>query len=230
MDREVLTASEARVVDRLRQRRVERLALLAQDLDLSTKTVQRALAKAGYFTSVNQNAAYVTLKETARFDEHGLWTFGEACFSKHGNLPQTIQTLVEAAPLGYTLQELQELLGARMHNHVSRLIREGKLVRMSLGRYAVYLSSERRRQAEQWAARQQETAAVRAARATDSPPLDVPPGFEPVTVIRVLVRLLESPEASAASVARWLQRRQLSVTAQQIRQLLDFYGLKKTTS
>ena len=220
-----MTPAESQVVERLKQRRVEKLAQLAHDLDLSTKTVQRALAKAGHFTSVNQNAAYVTLKETARFDERGLWTFRKACFSKHGNLPQTIQALVEAAPVGHTLKELEELLGTRVHNHVSRLIREGKLARFSLGRHAVYLASDRRRQAEQGIARRQQMAPIR----PDRPPLDVPPGLEPVTVIRVLVRLLEAPEASEASVARWLQSRNVGVSAQQIRQILDFYGLKKTT-
>jgi hypothetical protein len=59
--------------------------------------------------------------------------------------------------------------------------------------------------------------------------MDLPPGLDAVTVIRVLVRLLDAPEASVASVARWLQSRNLAVRADQIRQILDFYGLKKTT-
>ena len=113
-----------------------------------------------------------------------------------------------------------------MHNHVSRLLREGKLSRSSLGRHAVYLALDPQRQAQQWAARQQEIAPVRVA---DQPSLGVPVGLESVTVIRVLVRLLEAPEASLASVARWLQAREIDVRANQIRQILNFYGLKKTT-
>ena len=224
-----LTPGESQIVDRLKQRRVEKFATLAEAFNLSTKTVQRALAKVEHLTSVNQNAAYVTLKETARFDERGLWRFQKICFSTHGNLPQTIQALVERAPLGHTLKELEQLLDTRLHNHVSRLIRERKLTRFSQGRYAVYLASDRRRQAEQWAVRQQETAPVRPVRVTDQPHLDVPPGLEPVTVIRVLVHLLEAPEASVASVARWLQVREVDISAEQIRQILEFYGLKKTT-
>ncbi len=224
-----LTSAESQIVDRLKQRRVEKFSRLAHGFNLSTKTVQRALAKVDHLTSVNQNAAFVTLKETARFDKRGLWKFRKTCFSKYGNLPQTIQALVERAPLGYTLKELEQLLDTRMNNHVSRLVREGKLTRFSLGRYAVYLSSDHQRQAEQWAARQQEIAPVRPVRVTDRSRLDVPPGLEAVTVIRVLVRLLDAPEASVASVARWLQAREVDVRADQIRQILDFYGLKKTT-
>ena len=57
----------------------------------------------------------------------------------------------------------------------------------------------------------------------------LPPGLDAVTVIHVLLRLLETPKASVASVARQLQARKLAVRANQIRQILDFYGLKKTT-
>jgi hypothetical protein len=227
-----LTPAESQIVDRLKQRRVEKFSRLAQGFNLSTKTVQRALAKVDHLTSVNQNSAFVTLKEMARFDKRGLWKFRKTCFSKYGNLPQTIQALVEHAPLGYTLKELEQLLDTRMNNHVSRLVREGQLTRFSLGRYAVYLSSDHQRQAKQWAARQQEIAPVRPVRVTDRSRLDVPPGLEAVTVIRVLVRLLDAPKASVASVAsvaRWLQAREVDVRADQIRQILDFYGLKKTT-
>ena len=58
---------------------------------------------------------------------------------------------------------------------------------------------------------------------------NLPPGLDAVTVIRVLVRLLDAPQASVASVARWLQVRNVAVRADQIRQILHFYGLKKTT-
>jgi len=39
---------------------------------------------------------------------------------------------------------------------------------------------------------------------------------------------LEKPEAGVASVARGLQARGVAVGAEQVRQILDFYGLKKT--
>jgi hypothetical protein len=222
------TPAETQIVETLQQRRVETSSRLAEQLKLSTKTVQRALAKVQHFTSINGNGAYVTLKDIPRFDEHGLWTHREVCFSKHGNLRETLTALVERSPAGCTLQELEVQVQTRAHNHVSQLIRDGQLTRFSLGRYAVYLSCDDRRQAKQWTARQQE---IRQPSVSDtSPPtVSVPPGLDAVTVIRVLVRRLEAPEASVASVARWLQAREVAVGADQIRQILDFYGLKKTT-
>ena len=223
-----LTPAGTQIVETLQQRRVERPSRLAEQLKLSAKTVQRALAQVKHFTSINGNGAYVTLKDIPQFDEHGLWSHRKVCFSKHGNLRETLTALVERSPAGCTLQQLEIQVRTRVHNHVSQLIRDGQLTRFSLGRYAVYLSCDDRRQAKQWQARQRDITPPSVS-GTSPPTVSVPPGLDAVTVIRVLVRRLEAPEVSVASVARWLQAREVAVSAEQIRQILDFYGLKKTT-
>jgi hypothetical protein len=65
--------------------------------------------------------------------------------------------------------------------------------------------------------------------ATVAPAVDLPPGLDALRVIQVLVDLLQKPEASVAAIARGLQARRVDVRAQQVRQILDFYGLKETT-
>jgi hypothetical protein len=220
-----LTGTESQIVRQLRRGRIAKWRALAEQLECSTKTVQRALAKVGYFSSINHNATFVTLKEVPRFDQHGLWAHQNVHFSEHGNLPQTLRRIVEQAPAGCTVEELEQLVGTRVHNHVSRLLREGKLSRFLQGRKVVYLAAGLRRQEAQ----QQ----VRCQAEPDQAPaihdMDLPPGLDAVTVIRVLVRLLDAPQASVASIARWLQARNVAVRADQIRQILHFYGLKKTT-
>ena len=220
-----LTGTESQIVRQLRRDRIANWRALAEQLDCSTKTVQRALAKVGYFSSINCNATFVTLEDVPRFDQQGLWTYETVHFSKHGNLPQTLRQIVEHAPAGCTVEELEQLVGTRVHNHVSRLLREGKLSRFLQGRKVVYLAAGLRRQEAQ----QQ----VRCQAEPDQAPavhdMDLPPGLDAVTVIRVLVRLLDAPQASVASIARWLQARNVAVRADQIRQILHFYGLKKTT-
>ena len=67
------TATPARIVQQLRKERVAQWHVLAQQLDCSTKTVQRALAQVGYYNSLNYNATFVTLQDAPRFDPHGLW-------------------------------------------------------------------------------------------------------------------------------------------------------------
>jgi len=219
------TPIQSQIIQQLRRDRIAKWRALAAQLDCSTKTVQRALAKVGYFNSINLNATFVTLKGVPRFDQHGLWTHQNVHFSEHGNLPQTLRRVVELAPAGCTVKELEELVGTRGHNHVSRLLHEGKLTRFFLGRKVVYLAADRRRRETQQKVRwQTEPRQARAVHDTD-----LPPGLDAVTVIRVLVRLLDAPNASVASVARWLQARDLPVGADQVRQILEFYGLKKTT-
>ena len=220
-----LTTTQTQIVQQLQENRVAKWRRLAEQIGCSTKTVQRALAKVGYFTSINYNAGFVALKEVPRFDQLGLWTYQTVRFSEHGNLPQSLRRIVEQAPAGCTVQELEELVGTRVHNHVARLLREGKLGRFFQGRKVVYLAADpRRREAQQQVRRQaepQQTPMVL--------DMDLPTGLDALTVIHVLVRLLETPEASVASVARTLQARKIAVHADQIRQILDFYGLKKTT-
>jgi len=121
------THAQARVVEQLRTQRVASWTQLARRLRCSTKTVQRALAKVGYFNSINHNGGFVTLRSVPQFDRHGLWTHDTVHFSRHGNLLDTLKRLVEQAPGGRTMQELEQLVGTRVHNHVSRLVREGKL-------------------------------------------------------------------------------------------------------
>ena len=218
---------ELDVVRTLRGPRILTIEQLCRRLRSSRSTVLRRLHEHGYHSSYNQSGKFLTIDEVAEFDSRGLWGWKTARFSKHGNLRETLTALVERSPAGCTLQELEVQVQTRAHNHVSQLIRDGQLTRFSLGRYAVYLSCDDRRQAKQWTARQQD---IRPPSASTSPPtVSVPPGLDAVTVIRVLVRRLEAPEASVASVARWLQAREVAVGADQIRQILDFYGLKKTT-
>jgi hypothetical protein len=220
-----LTTAQSQIVQQLRGDRVAKWTGLAEQLECSTKTVQRALAKVGYYTSINHNATFVTLKDVPRFDQRGLWKYQTIHFSKHGNLPQTLRRIVEQAPAGCTVQELEQLVGTRVHNHVSRLLREGKLNRFFLGRKVVYLAADPRQRESQQQVRQQAT--PEQARAVHD--TDLPPGVDAITVIHVLLRLLETPQASVASIARTLQARKLAVRADQIRQILEFYGLKKTT-
>lgn len=198
---------------------------LAEQLECSTKTIRRALASVGYFTSINHNGAFVTLQDVPQFDQHGLWSHESVRFSKHGNLPETIRGIVEQATAGVTVQELEQLVGTRVHNHVSRLLRQQKLARFLLGRKVVYLAVAPRRQKIQQQARKR----LQPEPVPTVPATEFPPGLDAMKVIHVLVRLLQKPDASMASIARGLQARDIDVRADQIRQILDFYRLKKTT-
>ena len=48
-------------------------------------------------------------------------------------------------------------------------------------------------------------------------------------LIRLLLQMLRQPAASPASLAKSLQAQGLAIHAAQIREVMAFYGLKKTT-
>jgi DNA-binding transcriptional regulator YhcF (GntR family) len=223
-----LTSCESQVVQLLRQRQVAAYGELAQQLNVSGKTVQRALHKAGAYASLNANSAYVTLKDTPRFDSRGLWHYEQLRFSRHGGLRRTIQALIEQSSQGCTLEELQQWLGTRLHNHISLLLRGGKIQRFFLGRHAVYTSADPAQQKRQQAARQPSATTTGGGLAAhEAPPL--PPGMQPMDLIRLLLRMLQQPAASPASLAKSLQAQGVAIHAAEVRAVMTLYGLKKTT-
>lgn len=223
-----LTSHESQVVDLLRQRKVAPYAELARQLEVSPKTVQRALRKVGAYASLNRNSAYVTLKTIPRFDGRGLWAYEELRFSRHGDLFHTIRTLVEQSASGCTLEELQRWLGTRVHNHLSLLLRRGNIQRFSLGRQAVYASADPVKHQQQEIARQP-SRAVGLPGPTDQNRPALPPGMDPMDLIRLLVQMLHKPQASPAALAKSLRSRGLAIHAEGVREVMVFYGLKKTT-
>jgi hypothetical protein len=223
-----LTPRESEVVALLQQRQVAPYAELARQLRVSPKTVQRALRKAGAYASLNHNSAYVTLKGVPRFDRHGVWVHGDLRFSRHGDLSCTVRALVEQSRAGCTLEELQQRLGTRLHNHLSRLLRRGEIQRFSLGRQAVYASANGPKHHQQQAARQP-SAMARLPGSAAHPSPELPPGMEAIDLIRLLVQMLRKPGARPASLAKSLQAQGVGIHADRVREVMAFYGLKKTT-
>lgn len=126
------------------------------------------------------------------------------------------------------MEELQRWLGTRVHNHLSLLLRHAKIRRFSLARHAVYTSADPAQEQRQQAARQPSaTTADRGLAASEAPSL--PPGMQPMELIRLLLQMLHQPAAGPAALAKSLQAQGLGIHAAQIREVIRLYGLKKTT-
>lgn len=217
-----LTPQETTVVERLRRCRVASLAQLRHSADLSHMTVYRALTKVGYYTSLNENSAGYTLRQTPRFDAQGLWVYRRFCFSRHGTLTQTLRVLAETSPAGATVSELQAQVHTPVANLLSRLCRAGQLAVQRLHRQAVYLAVDPAQQARQWAQRQ---AATRPPKAPA--PRALPPEWPALPLLRLFVAMIQNPQASAAQLAHALEQQGLAYRPDQVRQVIAFYELKK---
>ena len=185
-------------------------------------TAQRILKKQGYLNSYNQNARYYALLETAEFDENGLWNCGEARFSRHGNLLETIVALVEDSEAGLRQRDLHELLEVAVGSRLWDLNRKERLEREKIGSSYVYVSvcaQKARRQLEgrREAERQMVLRELPDRRHT----------------VAVLVEMLRGESRRPYNVARRLHRKGVEVSSGQVRKIVKYYDLdasKKNSS
>ena len=216
--------AESKVINVLRELVVATIDVLCNKLSKSRMTVLRAMKSYGYFSSFNFNSSYFTLKDTPDFDKDGLWFHRQIGFSRYGSLTQSIKAVVEHSEEGYTVVQLQKLLGTKVHNQLSLLCRKGMLTRFYLGRNCVYTSAEAKLQASQKAQRKGQIKKPEAITR-----IQVPPGLDVLTVIKLLVEMIHKPDATAASLSQKLQRRGFVITAEQVRGVIEFYALEKKT-
>jgi hypothetical protein len=219
----MLTEREKKLVNWLRQRKVATQRQLQHQFQVCHMTVFRALKKHGYYTSYNHNGAYYTLADVPQFDEWGLWVWRDVRFSRAGTLLETLRALVTQAPAGLTVGQLQQRLQTRVANLLSRLVQQGRLARQVLpGRQVVYLSPVAEQSRQQWEQRQQTCRAATVATASG-----LPAGCPAALVIAVLRQMIMVSDQGPEQWARQLQAQGRPVTAGQVRQVQEHYGLEK---
>jgi hypothetical protein len=117
-------------------------------------TVFRKLSALDYQTSYSHRGAYYTLRSIPRFDAYGLWCCRGAWFSEQGTLLNTATALVDAAPAGYLVDELEVVLHVPLKDSLRQLVQADLLHRQEYRGLYLYLAKERTRRQEQLAARQ----------------------------------------------------------------------------
>lgn len=120
------------------------------------RTVFRKLAQLGYRTSYSHRGAFYTLDEQAQFDEWGLWTCREVWFSVRGTLLATAAALVEVAPEGYFVGELDNLLHVSTQDALRKLVVQSRLSRERLAGQFLYCAGQARQRDQQLRARHAE--------------------------------------------------------------------------
>ena len=140
----------------LEEKKVASLEQLKRALRTSgTMTVFRKLRTLGYLSSYSHRGKFYTLKEIARFDERGLWSYHSVWFSRYGNLIETAREFVEESGQGFTVSELEELLHVECKAALLKLSQQERLVREKVAGLFVYFSVNAARQRSQRSARAQ---------------------------------------------------------------------------
>lgn len=205
--------------------------IIKSELSISRITALRALKKHGYFSSYNFNSIYFTLKEIPNFDEDGLWSYGEIHFSRFGTLKKTIISLIENSHQGFTILELEKRLGTHVHNHLSILCKENRLGHFYAGRNVVYVSAGLMHQAEQIKLRK-----VQIGKTCLAPVVkedygeELPKELDVLTIIRVLVQMIQTPQENVEYLVKRLQSQGISITVKEVEHVMNFYSLEKKTA
>lgn len=225
-----LSKKEQSVIEFLQEVKVSIKTEMTDELNVSPITVTRALKKYGYYSSYNYNASYYTLIDIPKFNEYGLWNYGKVGFSKYLTINETIITLINQSESGYTTSEMNQLLGTNAKNLLSRLRKQDRLAKFYIGHQAVYLSTDSVRNAAQKESRNnQRLSLLEQSQKSHGEGGMLPPGIDAMTVIPVLTGMIRKPHISIASLSMSLQAEDLKVTAEEIRNIISFYGLEKKT-
>ncbi len=205
---------ETDIVSSFRSACVLTLDELARRLSVSRRTVQRRLEDHGYFSSYNHRGRFLTVEEVAQFDSRGLWSFKDACFSRHGGQKETVEHFVTASVSGMTHDELSQLLGVRVHNPLLELVQEGTISRERLGPVFVYVSS---------------VTEIREAQVHTRSAAPVRPALRPTSrqVIAVLVELIQDPKASREEIVARCRRGGVRITRETVGAIFAQYDLDK---
>ena len=105
-------------------------------------TVFRKLRMLSYLASYSHRGRYYALKQSAVFDERGLWTHRGVRFSQFGSLIDTVEAFVLRADSGCLAGELASQLGVEVQQPLLKLIRAARLVRQEVDGLYLYCAAD----------------------------------------------------------------------------------------
>lgn len=106
-------------------------------------TVFRKLKPLDYLTSFSHRGRYYTLREIARFDDKGLWSHSNVCFSQFGTLLATAESFVNRSPRGYFADELARALHLDVQDALHQLALQRRVTRQIVSGLYLYTASDR---------------------------------------------------------------------------------------
>ena len=131
--RSLLLRNQVATLDQLKQ-------ALGTPVDV---TVFRKLQPLDYLTSYSHRGRYYTLREIARFDQHGLWSLADVWFSQFGTLLATAEAFVNRSPRGYFAAELARALHIEVQDALHQLTQQSRVTRQMVSGHYLYTATDR---------------------------------------------------------------------------------------
>jgi hypothetical protein len=168
------------------------------------------------YNSYNQNGRYYALPTVPRFDENGLWRFGNVYFSRHGNLTDTVVYLISESTSGLTGKQLGDTLGLSPGSFVHHFRNTPGIRREKHAGVYVYFSDNEQRYTQQV---QERTAFVAMAR----------PSISEGDAIAILVALIKHHRITLEDILALPEIKTRGLSPMDIRTFLDHHGFVKKT-
>jgi hypothetical protein len=204
---------EKHALDYFSRQKIITLEQLIELLACSAITARRRLKQWQTYTSINQNGRYYTLPQIPEFDQNGLWRYQAVLFSKHGNLKQTVISLISKSPKGLSSGEIAQLVDLVPNSSFLSQFKDvaGVKRQKHQGRF-VYLSDRPEiytRQKRGWVA------------------TGLPTDAQAVVI---LVQLIKHPDIDIEQLAVHVSEQGSSIEPAAIRSFLQLHDLLKKTS
>lgn len=205
------------VLDRFRRQKIATIEQLVNWFKCSMMTVRRRLKKWRSFTSINQNGRYYTLPQTPVFDQNGLWRYQRVLFSKHGNLKQTIVTLITDSAKGLSAVEIARLVDLAPNSSFISRIKEVSGVKREKhqGRFVYFSEHPKIYSLQKYALASGRQAA------------DVPTDQE---AVMILVELIKHPGIVIEQLAARVSKQGQWIDPATVRAFLESHDLIKKTA
>jgi hypothetical protein len=206
------------VIKSIKRKQVFMINDLVRWLSCSLPTCRRRLKQWHAHTSYNHNGRYYTLPDVPSFDTYGLWHHRDISFSIHGNLKQTVISLVTSSAYGLSASEIGEILRMNAQSFLSPFQHEAKLLREKVTGLFIWFAAD-----SEICDRQRQGRLAQ----EHSPRIALPSDRE---AVMILVDLLHHPGTDVEKIVHRLKLNRLAVTAKIITTFLIHHDLLKKTT
>ena len=183
-------------------------------------TAFRILKKLNILTSINCRAQYYIFPPGLKFNRYGLYIAEGKCFSRFGNLLNTITALVNQSSKGITSGKISDLVRTNAQLQLRDLTRVEKVYRKRIGREYVYFSADTVKRSKQLkrVKPKSETAVIELNGESRNFLIDT---------VKILVAYIQNPSFSPKSIALSLSRRGENIRTEKVKAVFEKFSISK---
>ena len=200
------------------KKKVMKKVELTKLFNCSGRTVQRKLKEWNAIRSYNNNGQYYALESIIKFDNSGLWCYNSICFSKYGNLSETIIIFVNESSNGMTASEISNTLHLEKKSFLTFFKNISKIRREKMSNSYVYFSIDEVIYQKQKSNRIRINEDFSKSRLTD------------ISIIHILTEKIKYPEFDEVAISQNLIKQGVKINPISIIELFKRLDIEKKTA